>query len=217
MSLIQKLTRRTFLALSLAGLAAGLGSFAQAASVAGKDYQILKQAQPTSSAGKIEVLEFFSYGCPHCKDLEPLLENWAKKLPKDVVLKRVPVAFSSSWVPLQKMYFTLEALGEVDRLNAQVFAAIHNENVRLNDESVQLDWIAAHKVDRKKYQDMYNSFSIQSEAMRAQQLTRDYKIEGVPSLSVAGRYLTSAAMAGNHEASLAVTDELIAKARAGRK
>jgi thiol:disulfide interchange protein DsbA len=217
MSLIQKLTRRAFLILSLAGLAAGLGSFAEAAPVAGKDYKLLNPAQPTSGAGKVEVLEFFSYGCSHCRDLEPLFEKWLTKVPKDVVVKRVPVAFSSAWVPLQKMYLTLEALSEADRLNAQVFAAVHNENLRLNDEKVQLDWVAAHGVDRKKYQDMYNSFTIQSEAMRAQQMTRDYTIEGIPSLSVAGRYLTSAAMAGNHEASLVVLDDLIAKARSGRK
>ncbi|MDD5295846.1 MAG: thiol:disulfide interchange protein DsbA/DsbL [Rhodocyclaceae bacterium] len=214
MSLIQKLTRRSFLVLSLAGLAA-FGAQA-AAPVAGKDYQVLNPAQPTSGAGKIEVMEFFSYGCPHCKDLEPLLENWSKKLPKDVAVKRVPVAFGASWVPLQKMYLTLEALGQSERLNAQVFAAVHNENLRLNDEKIQLDWVAAHGVDRKKYQEMYNSFTVQSSAMRAQQLTRDYKIEGVPSLAVAGRYLTSASLAGNHENSLAVVDELIAKSRPGQ-
>lgn len=213
MSLIQKLTRRTFLVLSLAGLAAGLGSFAEAAPIAGKDYQILKQAQPTNSADKVEVLEFFSYGCPHCKDLEPLLEGWMKKAPKDVVVRRVPV-FSE---PLQRMYLSLEALGETDRLNNQIFSAIHDQNVRMQDEKVQMNWVAAHGVDLKKYQAMYNSFSINSGVKRNQQLAQDYHIEGIPSLAVAGRYVTSAAMTGNHAASLLVLDDLIAKARSGRK
>lgn len=209
MTPMQKITRRAFLILSL-GLAAGFGT-AQAAT----PYKVLDPAQPTSpsSQGKVEVLEFFSYGCNHCRDLEPLFEKWQKKAPKDVVVKRVPVAFGAPWVPLQKMYLTLEALGESDRLNSQVFAAVHNENVRMQDEKIQLEWVASHGVDRKKYQDMYNSFPIDSATRQAQKMTKDYKIEGIPSLSVAGRYLTSASLAGSHEAALKVVDELIAKSR----
>lgn len=213
MTPMQKITRRAFLILSL-GLAAGFGT-AHGAATAGKEYRLLDPAQPTSSSsqGKVEVLEFFSYGCNHCRDLEPLFEKWQKKAPKDVAVKRVPVAFGAPWVPLQKMYLTLEALGEAERLNTPVFAAVHNENVRMQDEKVQLEWVVKNGVDRKKYQEMYNSFAIDSATKQAQKMTKDYKIEGIPALSVAGRYLTSASFAGSHESALKVVDELIVKSR----
>ena len=208
-----KLARRAFLVL---GLAACATLSAHAAPAAGKDYQVLNPAQPTSSPGKVEVVEFFSYSCPHCRDLEPLLEAWQKKLPKDVVVKRVPVPWS---LPLQRLYLTLEAMGESERLNILVFRAIHDERLHLQDDKSQADWVAAHGVDRKKFLDMYKSFGVETDRRRGKQMTMDYKIEGIPALAVAGRYLTSASMAGSHEASLVVVDQLIAKARAeqGRK
>lgn len=212
MNVISRFGRR---AMVIIGILACTGTWSMTATAtvsAGKDYELLTP-QPTSTPGKVEVSEFFSYGCSHCDALEPLLESWIKKAPKDVVVKRVPVAFSAAWTPLQKMYYALEGLGLLERLNAKVFDAMHRQNVRLTDESVQFDWVAAQGVDRKKYQDMYQSFAVQSAVARAQKLTRDYRIQGVPSLAVGGRYLTSASLTGSHQAALSVVDQLVIKAR----
>ncbi len=218
MKLISQAGRRAVLMAGL--LACVAGALPAVAQTGNQGFEVLSPSQPTSApAGKVEVLEFFSYGCSHCNQLEPLFEDWQKKVGKDVVVKRVPVAFSGAWVPLQKLYFTLEALGVGERLNGQVFRAIHNDNKKLHDEKVQLEWVVAQGVDRKKFQDMYASFTVQSAVMRAQQLSKEYKISGVPTLAVAGRYITSASLTGSHEAALATVDQLIAKTRSeqGRK
>lgn len=217
MKLFPKFVRHAVLALGLFAL--GSLSAVAAPPVAGKDYTILQTPQPTSSgSGKVEVVEFFSYGCPHCSHLEPLLEAWQKKLPKDVVLKRVAVPWQGYY---QRLYLTLEAMGESERLNGQVFRAIHVENQLLKDEKTQTDWVAAHGVDRKKFADVYQSFAVVTGLNKGKQMTQDYKIEGIPALAIGGRYLTSASLpgTGSHEAALAVADQLIAKVRAeqGRK
>ena len=213
------LTRRTFLAFSAVGLMA-LSSLAVAAPVADKDYKVLGTAQPTDNPGKIEVTEFFSYACPHCSDLEPLFEAWIKRQGKDVAIRRVPVTFGrDQWTPLAKMYFTLDILGESDRLTPHVFNAIHKENHNFSDEKQQFDWIASKGIDKKKYQDVYNSFAMASKLQRANQMTASYRIQGVPSVAVDGKYLTDVSMNGGFPAFFTTLDALIAKARAekGRK
>jgi thiol:disulfide interchange protein DsbA len=193
---------------------------ASATAEAGKDYQVLSTTQPTDSAGKVEVIEFFAYTCPHCFHFEPILNAWAKKLPKNVVLKRQPVIFSDSWEPMARAYFALKALGVVDKLHDAVFNAIHVENQNLMDPDTFFDWGAKHGLDRAKLKATYESFTVSADITRAKALARDYRISGVPTLAINGKYLTSASMTGSHEKTLAVTDELIrmeSKSATGKK
>ena len=208
------LTRRTFLAFSAVGLLA-LSGLALAAPVVDRDYKVLGTPQPTDNPGKIEVTEFFSYACPHCSELEPLFEAWIKRQPKDVAVRRIPVTFGrDQWTPLAKMYFALDILGESDRLTPQVFNAIHKEDRNFSDEKVQFEWIASKGIDKKKYQDVYNSFAMASKLQRANQQSASYRISGVPSVAVEGKYLTDVSMNGGFPAFFTTLDALIAKARA---
>lgn len=180
--------------------------------VAGKDYQVLDQpAQVEAPTGKIEVVEFFSYMCPHCNAFEPTFSAWVKKAPKDVVVRRVPVHFLPNFQVLQRMYFALEAMNLVDKLHAGVFAAVHSESRNFNSAAVAADWVAAQGVDRAKFMDQYNSFTVATKATRATQLTNAYKVEGVPALGVAGRFLTEGTAKG-----LAVVEALAADIKTGR-
>ena len=180
------------------------------------DYRLVIPPQPVETGNKIEVIEFFYYGCPHCYDLEPYLKNWLSRAPKDVAFRRIAAVFRDSWVPLTKTFYTLEALGELDRLHGEVFEAIHLKGVNLGDEQVMLDWAEKHGVDRKKFADTYNSFSLKNRAEFAKQLTQAYGVEGTPSLVVDGKYLTGPGMTGSHESSMRVLDQLIDKARQER-
>lgn len=176
---------------------------------AGKDYARLSPAQPVESRGKIEVIEFFAYTCPHCFELEPELHAWASKLPRNVVLKRQPVIFSDSWEPMARAYFALDALGVVDKLHADVFNALHVDDLNLSDPEAFFDWGAKQGLDRAKLKSAYQSFTTAAKVSRAKQMQRAYKVSGVPALVVNGKYMTSASMAGDNAKSLAVVDALI--------
>ncbi len=178
----------------------------------GKNYATLAQVQPTDAKDKIEVTEFFWYGCPHCYELEPALTKWLKTLPKDVVFRRVPADFGR-WTGGVKLYYALEATGDLERVHKDLFDAIHLNRLNFNLESEVADWLAKKGVDRKKFTDAYNSFSVQSKVSRAQQLTQAHKLGGVPALVVGGKYLTTNAMTGSYEALPGVLDGLIAKVR----
>ena len=182
------------------------------AQTAGKDYTLITPAQPTDDAAKIEVLEFFSYGCPHCSDFHPLISAWAAKQPGDVVFKRVPVSFGrAAWANLAKLFYTLEATGDLARLEGDVFKAIHNDRANLFDEKSMTEWVAKKGVDPKKFSETFNSFGVMSKVKRGEQLVQAYKISGVPAIYVDGKY----AVAGNNFGELlANTDKAIAKARA---
>lgn len=208
-----KFDRRHFVG-SVFALAA-LSTAPAFAQTAGKDYTAIVPPQPAEEAGKIEVLEFFSYGCPHCADFNPLLSAWAAKLPADVVLKKVPVTFGrAAWANIARLFYTLEILGESARLEGDVFRAIHNERVNLFDEKTLNEWIAKKGVDAKKFADTFSSFGVQSRVRRADQMAQAYKITGVPALAVDGKYLVGGKDFGE---ALAITDKLIAKARSERK
>ena len=184
---------------------------------AGTEYQVLDpRATVDAPAGKIEVVEFFWYNCPHCNAFEPALESWIKKLPKDVVVRRVPVAFQDSFVPQQRVYYALEAMGLVEKLHVKVFTAIHGEKIRLEKGDVMADWVARQGVDKSKFLEQYNSFTVGTKATRATPLQSTYKIEGVPALGVAGRFYTDGTMARSMERALQVVDALIVDVRAGR-
>jgi len=180
----------------------------------GTDYRLLeKRVAVEAPAGKIEVVEFFWYSCPHCNAFEPRLEAWSKKLPADVVLRRVPVAFRDDFVPQQRLFYALEAMGKLPELHAKVFNAIHAEKQHIDKEATILAWVAKNGVDQAKFQETYNSFSVSTKARRAAQLQDAYKVEGVPALGIAGRYYTDGTMAGNMDRALQVTDFLVAEAR----
>jgi thiol:disulfide interchange protein DsbA len=207
------------LALSL-GLAVGAMSAvtaahaSPAAPVAGTDYTVLQSPQPVDSAGKIEVTEFFWYGCPHCNEFDPYLEAWVKKQGPDVVFKRVPVAFRDDFIPHSKMYHALDALGLADKLTPAVFNEIHvNKNYLLTPEA-QATFLATQGVDKKKYMDAYNSFSTQSDLKRDTKLMADYKIDGVPTLAIQGKYETGPATTNSLPGTIQVLDFLVTQIRA---
>ena len=182
----------------------------------GKDYAAVSLPQPVATGKKIEVLEFFWYRCPHCNQLEPGLDAWLKKLPKDAQIRRVPAAFRADWVPAAKTYYSLEQMGLLNRLHQKVFDAYHVENLNLNDPAVLGDWITKQGVDRKKFEAIYNSFSTQSKVMQGTRLASAYGITGVPTFVIDGKFTTSESMTGSEPRLFEVLDQLIAKARAER-
>lgn len=182
----------------------------------GKDYRKLdKPLTPDAPAGKVEVIEFFWYACPHCNAFEPTLEAWIKAAPKELSIRRVPVAFNASFVPLQKLYYTLEGMGKVGELHARVFRAIHVEKVKLAKDEEIMAWIATQGVDVAKFKEIYSSFTVSNQVRRASQLQDAYGVEGVPSMGVAGRYYTDGTMAGSMSVVLQVVDQLTGVARKG--
>lgn len=210
--------RRDF-SLSLAATLLPLaGTQAQAAQpVAGEDYHKLAQPAPVEApAGKIEVVEFFWYNCPHCNSFEPEFNAWIRRAPQDVVVRRVPVAFRSNFVGQQRLYYALEAMGLVDKLHAKVFHTIHVERTALERPEVIGDWIAKQGVDKAQFMALFNSFTAASKCTRATQLTNDYQVEGVPALGVAGRFYTDGSMAKSMGRALQVVDYLVGEVRKGR-
>ncbi|MEO5701132.1 MAG: thiol:disulfide interchange protein DsbA/DsbL [Casimicrobiaceae bacterium] len=204
-----------FLALALMTLA--LPVSAQGELQEGKQYTRLKNPVPVESGSKIEVIEFFSYGCPHCAELEPVLDQWLKTLPPDVQFRRVPVLFQPRWVSLAKVYYTLEALGADAKLTPDIFAAVHRQGVDLANDKAFFDWAAGKGLDRKKVEDMYSSFGINGKVNRAKQLGATYDIQSVPTVIVDGKYVTGSDKVGTHAALPAALNALIAKARKERK
>ena len=177
----------------------------------------LGQPLPVSvPAGKVEVVEFFWYGCPHCNAFEPALEAWVKKLPADVVFRRAPVAFRDEpFGTHQRIYYALEALGQVEAMHRKVFYAIHNDRAKLDKPAEIAAFMAKNGVDSAKFLDAFNSFGVQTKARQAKLLAEAYKIDGVPALGVHGRFYTSGSLAGSQERALAVADFLIGRSRKG--
>ncbi len=189
---------------------------AQGAPVEGTHYVRLSQPLPAPTHGKLEVVEFFWYGCPHCNDFEPALEGWTKTLPADVVFRRAPVAFRPEpHGTHQRLYFAIETMGLIPTLHRKVFYAIHNERQSLDKPAEISAFVSKNGVDGAKFLDVFNSFSVQTKARQAHQLSEGYKIDGVPALGVQGRFYTSGSLAGSNERSLAVVDQLLKRLRAG--
>lgn len=182
--------------------------------VEGTHYVKLNQPLPVPP-GKIEVIEFFWYGCPHCNDFEPALDAWSKKLPADVAFRRVPVAFREQYVPHQKIFYALDAMGLIPTMHRKVFYAIHGERQRLDKPADIAAFMQKNGVDSAKFLEQYNSFSVQTKVRQASKLAAEYKIDGVPAIGIQGRYFTSGALAGTTDGSLAVADYLIQRVRKG--
>lgn len=189
---------------------------ALAALEVGKQYTLISPAQPVETGKNIEVLEFFSYGCPHCHNLEPVLAPWAKKLPSDVTFRYLPAVFNDKWMIYTRIYYSAEALSLLDKLHPAIFRATHDEHLDLTNEGVLKTWLGKQGVDVKKFMDTYASFAVMTKAQRAKQMTKAYAITGVPAVAVDGKYLTSASQTGGNEQLLPALDELIKKARAER-
>jgi len=198
------------------GLALTGAARAQGAPKEGTHYVRLSSPAPVTLPTpdkKIEVVEFFWYGCPHCYAFESTLEAWVKKLPADVSFRQVPVGFMAPHQQHQKLFYALEEMGQLEALHRKVFAAIHQQNKRLGSESDIVAFATANGVDGAKLAAAMKSFSVATKANRAKQLADAYKIDGVPALGINGRFYTSASLAGNHERAVAVADFLIQLAR----
>lgn len=206
--------RTAFAALLLAFAASG----AQAQSVAqlGRDYIRLDPPRAVTSGERIEVIEFFYYGCPVCYELEPTLSRWIFNAPGSVALRRVPVLSSDNWDNFAKLFYTLEAMGQLTRLHWPVYDNFHFNGVKLNDEPVMAGWVSHNGLDKQKFTDTYRSPEIQAKLASARAMTRSYEIRGVPSMVVDGKFLTSANMAGGTRELMQVVDQLVELARKER-
>ena len=216
--------RRDFsLAAISAATVAGLPFVAQAQGpaaakpVEGKDYLSLDKRVPTDvGTGKIEVIEFFWYSCPHCHSFEPQFAAWVKAAPKDVVVQRVPVRFRDDFEAQQRAYYVFESLNMVDAMHGKLFHAIHTERQQLNNAQALAAWANKNGLPEKKFMDTFNSFGVATKARRATQLQDAFKVQGVPALGIAGRFYTDGGLAQSMDRALQVADYLIGEVRRGR-
>ena len=216
MPMIRFLTRQLVWPVAFAFAALAFAAAAPAQELqGGKQYVRVKNPAPPADLGKkIEVIEFFSYGCPHCADLEPEMQGWLKTLPPDVQFRRVPVMFQDRWVALAKIYYTLEALGEESRFSPEVFTALHGKGLPLWQDKTFFDWAASQGLDRKKVEDMYNSFAIGGKVNRARMIAQAYQVQSVPLIVVDGKFVSN--RVASHAAMPPLIDALVVKARAER-
>ena len=204
MSLKHPILRTLAAASLLAGLALTPAGQAQ------QRFNTLEPAQPSDTAGKVEVLEFFAYTCPHCFTMEPMTAKWAQSFPDNVAFKRVPVAFNANMAGLQKMYYTLEALDRLD-LHEKFFVALHRERQRIYDLDAMADWAAKQGVDREQFEATFNSFGITNKVARANELVKSYNVDSTPTLAIGGRYTTSPGMTGTYESAITEAQSLLEK------
>ena len=203
--------RKMFVGLALAALSL---SASAGPPLEGSEYRVIDPPQHPSTAGKIEVLEFFSYGCPHCNEFYPMISAWAAKLPKDVVFKRVATGLGRMpWTNLSKMYYALQSTGDLARLDAQIFHAIHEEHAPLFDEKAISEWVAKHGVDPVKFKTAFESFGVNTQVNQAEDMVETYKVDGVPSVAVDGKYLV---LGDSFEEILTNADAVIAMDRTQR-
>ena len=187
-----------------------LSSWAMADVQLGRDYTELKKPQPVASASKVEVLAFFSYHCSHCAALEPTLQAWKTKLPADVDFRQVQIVWDKEMLPLAQLFATVQQL-KLERLHMPIFTAMIQEKKNLRDEKVLAAWLKTQNVDVKSFMETYRSFSVTNQATRAAQITRDYAIDGTPTIVVGGRYVVPSTAPARV---IEVTNALIAKVRA---
>ena len=187
-----------------------LSSWAMADVQLGRDYTELKKPQPVASASKVEVWAFFSYHCSHCATLDPALQAWKAKLPADVDFRQVQIVWDKEMAPLAQLFATVQLL-KLERLHTPIFTAMIQEKQNLRDEKVLAAWLKTQNVDVKSFMETYRSFSVTNQATRAAQITRDYAIDGTPTIVVGGRYVVPSTAPARV---IEVTNALIAKVRA---
>ncbi len=183
----------------------------------GKDYTVLTNPQPTENNSKIEVLEFFWYGCPHCDKLHPHIKSWLKNKPDDVSFRYVPTIFRPDWVSGAKIFYTIETIQETEVLHDKVYDAIHRDKIDLNKEPILFDWVEKQGIEREKFEKAYHSFSVQNQVAKSTQMSRQYQLTGTPSIVVDGKYLTSGSMGGSQENTIKILEKLIEKTRKERE
>lgn len=205
---MNRIRRRMIVALASAPCLAPLGASAQGR----RAFEELNPPQPVEAQGKIEVLEFFWYGCIHCYNLEPKLETWLKKLPSDVEFRRVPAVFNQRWAHDAAIFYAFEAMGVLDKLHRPFFDAIHRERLRTDNWQDLSAWLSKHGVDAKKFEATVKSFGVQTKMKRALRLTTDYKIDGTPAMAVHGRYTVPSS-----ERMLDTVNELVAAVRKNKQ
>jgi thiol:disulfide interchange protein DsbA len=207
--------------LGLALLLAAPGAYAQAPAasvkaVEGKTYRLIAQ-QPLVDRDRIEVIDFFFYGCPFCNEMRPMLERWRKALPTDVVFRRTPAIRRDTWAPLARTYYTLEALGEAERLHDEVYKGYHDEELSMSQPDVMANWAQRHGIDRARWLEVYQSDEITRKVEQAKRMTLDYDIQGTPSLVIDGRYLVSSGMTDDVKIVVPVADQLVRSVRDRRR
>jgi thiol:disulfide interchange protein DsbA len=197
----------------LSALSVGLCLFSPSAAaqpVAGRDFRVIEPAQPTNDPARIEVVEFFSFACPHCNDLNPLIQKWAGDLPRDVLFTRVPVSFNPFYKLMAQFFYALDATGDLSRLDAAVFTAIHDRGLKLVSEKSITEWAVSQGVDARRFSEAWNSFSVNAKVGRADQMAQSHHIQGVPAIAVDGRYLVGGK---SLQGLLDLTDQVIAMRR----
>ena len=219
--------QKFLIAVSLGFVAITAGAASPADPVNGVHYRTLAQPQPTESGKKVEVTEFFWYGCPHCNSLEHGRTEWVKKQGDNIVFKRVQIKFSDSFIPQQRLYYTLEEMGKVDELHGKVFQAIHGGRQSLDTDEAILAFIEKQGVDKQKFLNMYRSFGVGTKVNRATQLQQAYAVDGVPMIAIDGRYITAPSIVGAsmgrqpekvlEDATFQVMSALVAKAAKEKK
>jgi len=180
------------------------------------DYRLLPQAQPVQTGERIEVIDFFFYACPYCNELAPHLDRWIKRKPADVVFRRMPVVRHDTWVPLAKTYFALETIGEADRLHMAVYLSYHVDDLYMSQEKVIAEWATKNGLDSEKFMSIYRSDEVKAKVELAKKMTKDYDIQGTPSIVVDGKFLTSSSMTPGVAQVIPVIDGLVRLARQQR-
>ena len=202
-------------ALALAALA-GRGTAQEIRARQNIEYRVLAAPQPVETGANIEVIDFFWYGCPYCNELQPALFDWIEKKPADVTVRHMPVILKDTWAPHARIFYTLELLGEVDRLHRAVYHGYHVEELYMSKADVMEQWAIKHGIDRRRWLDAYFSPEVDAKIARAAQATKRYDIQGTPSIVVDGRYLTSSSMTPSVRGVIPVLDDLVKLARQNR-
>jgi thiol:disulfide interchange protein DsbA len=200
----------------LASAFALLAGTASAQIQLGREFQRVEPPHPTAAGNRVEVIEFFYYGCPVCYETEPFLSRWLGTAPEQVAIRRVPALSTEAWEPFAKLFYTLETLGQIPRLHWPVYDQFHFEDIKLNDVRIMVDWAVRNGIDRQKFLETYGSSGVAAKVAQARELLKDYDVRGVPTFIVDGRFLTSARLAGGTQQVIQVVDHLVRLAREER-
>lgn len=205
-----------FAALLLAFAAASAQAQQQPIPQLSREYIRLDPPHPVATGDKIEIIEFFYYGCPICYELQPTLSRWLFKAPDFIALRRVPAVSSDNWENFAKLFYTLEAIGDLPRLHWPIYDNFHFDGIKLNEEAVMTDWVSRNGVNREKFTQTYHSPEVAAKVNAAREMLKSYEVRGVPSIVVDGKFLTSARMAGGTRELMKVVDQLVEQARKER-